>query len=400
MAAARDPAGAFVVGPELLAAGRGQGPLTGSTVAVKDVVDVRGLVTGAGNPSWRLGSVPATANAPVVDRLLDAGADLVGTTVCDELAFSLSGTNVHDGTPANPVDPRLVPGGSSSGSASAVGHGLVDLGVGTDTGGSIRVPASYCGVIGYRPTHGRVPVAGVVPLAPSFDTVGLFARSARLLSRAAAAVLDPGPSDWAPSGLFLADEVLGLADPGVASAVMAQAVTTADQLGLPLEHGSIFEPDELHDALRAFRTIQMREAWQAHGDWIMRTRPAFGPGVAERFAEASRVTDDDVAAAHPVRRRIVKRLRLVHDAGFVVVHPSASGTAPPIDLAGTDKADVRGRTMTITAPAGLAGVPVVGLPLVWIGGLPVGVSIVGPRGSDEQILELACRAIDRPGQSC
>jgi hypothetical protein len=159
----------------------------------KDLIDVAGQVTGGGNPHWHQRQTPATRSAPVIERLLRAGAALVGKTITDELAFSLEGENAHYGTPINPRAPDRLPGGSSSGSAVAVAAGLADLGLGTDTGGSVRVPASFCGLFGWRPSHGRVPMDGVVPFAPSFDTVGLFAREAGHLRLAAHCLLETPP---------------------------------------------------------------------------------------------------------------------------------------------------------------------------------------------------------------
>ena len=152
------------------------GPLAGLRFAAKDLFDIEGHVTGAGNPDWLALHAPATRTAPVVRRLVDAGASMVGKTHTDELSRGIFGENAHYGTPVNPKAPGRVPGGSSSGSAAAVSGGLVDFALGTDTGGSVRIPASFCGIYGIRPTHGRLPLDGVVGQARSFDTVGWFAR--------------------------------------------------------------------------------------------------------------------------------------------------------------------------------------------------------------------------------
>ena len=157
-------------------AGAAAGPLAGLTFAVKDAIDLAGFRTGAGNPDWSRTHPPATATAPAVQAVLDAGASVVGKTITDELTFSLNGQNIHYGTPINPRAPGRIPGGSSSGSAVAVAGELVDFALGTDCGGSVRAPASYCGIFGMRPSHGRISTDGVFPLAPSFDTVGWFCR--------------------------------------------------------------------------------------------------------------------------------------------------------------------------------------------------------------------------------
>src|SRR5947199_6802555 len=154
----------------------GSGMLDGLCFAVKDLIDVAGWKTGCGNPTWRDSHPPAMAHAVCVEQLLRAGARCVGKTICDELAFSLLGENHFYGTPLNARAPDRVPGGSSSGSASAVAAGLCDTALGTDTGGSVRVPASFCGLYGIRPTHGRIDMSGVMPQAPRTGTTRWFAR--------------------------------------------------------------------------------------------------------------------------------------------------------------------------------------------------------------------------------
>src|SRR5688572_8418558 len=163
--------------------GAGSGPLAGLTFAAKDIYDVAGAKTGFGCPDWLRTHEPAARTAPAVQRLLDAGAHLVGKTHTEEMAWSLTGENAHYGTPVNVNAPGRVPGGSSSGSAAAVAAGVVDFAIGSDTGGSVRLPASYCGILGMRPTHGRISLEGVCPLAPSFDTCGWFARDAGVFER-------------------------------------------------------------------------------------------------------------------------------------------------------------------------------------------------------------------------
>jgi amidase len=167
-----DPLNAFCRHTHVELAGSGSGRLTGLTFAAKDVFDIAGHRTGNGNPVWLETHPPAERTASAVQRLLDAGARMVGKTHTDDMAYSLNGENVHYGTPVNPVAPGRIPGGSSSGSAAAVAGGLVDFALGTDCGGSVRLLASYCGLYGLRPTHGLAPADGVVPLASSFDAVG------------------------------------------------------------------------------------------------------------------------------------------------------------------------------------------------------------------------------------
>src|SRR5215212_7536838 len=194
------------------------GPLRGLGFAVKDLIDVAGHPTGCGNPSWLATPPPAIVSAVCVEQLLAAGAQCEGKTITDEFAFSLLGENHHYGTPLNPAAPARVPGGSSNGSASAVACGLVDFALGTDTCGSVRVPASNCGIWGWRPSHGLISVAGVMPFSPTLDTVGVFTRSAELLQRIAAVLLatdGPTIASKTPGSIYIVSEALELADPAV-----------------------------------------------------------------------------------------------------------------------------------------------------------------------------------------
>src|SRR3954463_3444911 len=198
------------------------GPLRGLRFAVKDLIDVAGHRTGCGNPTWLASHPTANVSAVCVEQLLAAGAQCEGKTITDELAFSLLGENHHYGAPLNPTAPDRVTGGSSNGSASAVACGLVDFAIGTDTGGSVRVPASNCGLWGWRPSHGLISVAGVMPFAPTLDTVGVFARSAELLERVATVLLaaDVPSETFSQSGkIHLVSEAFELVDAAVRTAL-------------------------------------------------------------------------------------------------------------------------------------------------------------------------------------
>jgi amidase len=392
-----DPASVdpFVVGPVRLAAASPKGVLSGLTFAVKDLYDVAGTRTGAGNPD-RLSEAPVAAeHAAPVEVLLDAGAELIGKTVTDELAFSLSGTNVHYGTPRNPVAPGRVPGGSSSGSVSAVASGLVDFALGTDTGGSTRVPASYCGVFGLRATHGRISRRGVFLLAPSFCSVGIFTRSAAVLGDTWRA-LGSGGADGhvaAPARradrLVIVPELFELADPLAAEVLLDAAASFATRSALALEMAPRGALGDLAELLATFRAIQLFEAWALHGEWVRAHHETLGWGIASRFDSASQVHEESVAFAR-ARRAIFQEdlARLLGGDGYLL-QPAASGPAPRIDLDGAVKDDLRLRTMQLTAPAGLAGSPVVAMPLASVGALPVGLALVGLPDDDDEVVRLA-----------
>ena len=392
-----DSVGAFVATPKVLLAGAPGGPLSGLTLAVKDLFDIEGHVTGAGNPTYAATHEPAQSTAVAVQRLVDAGATVVGKTITDELAYSLSGTNVHYGTPRNVAAPGRVPGGSSAGSAAAVAAGLVDLALGTDTGGSIRVPASYCGIVGWRPTHDAVSLQGVVPLAPSFDTAGLLARDPAALLSGARALIDTG-AITAPHGdeytarvrFAVIAETLDDSSPAVADAVRRVAA------GLGAAAEAVTVGLHLDDTLTAFRTRQGWEAWQAHGDWIRSTEsnggPRFGPGIASRFEAASRITLEEVMVADHIRAKVRLLIDEATASDTILVMPAAAGQAPgaPTDLRAHEVQ--RMRTLRLTSIAGLAGVPVVVLPLARVEGLPLGIAFIGALGSDLQLIRAVATA--------
>src|SRR6185503_7830288 len=196
-----------------------EGPLSGLTFGAKDIYDIAGHKTGFGSPDWLRTHPAATRTAPTVQRLLKAGADMVGRTHTDEMTFSLNGENAHYGTPVNVNAPGRIPGGSSSGSASAVAGGLVDFALGSDTGGSVRAPASFCGIYGLRPTHGRISLEGACPLASSFDTAGWFARDADVMERVGAVLLREERDSTLPRGLLVAEDAFELAGPEATAAL-------------------------------------------------------------------------------------------------------------------------------------------------------------------------------------
>ena len=380
MSSAVDPSVWRVTGSPLVVGG--DGALKGETVAVKDLYDVAGFAVGAGVPAF-LGA-PATSNAPAVQALLDAGADIVGIAQTDEFAYSIAGRNSHYGTPPNPAVPGGVPGGSSSGPASAVALGEASIGLGTDTAGSIRVPASYQGLWGLRTTHGSVSSAGIVPLAPSFDAPGWLTRDADTLRRAAAtSVVEP-----AETSTFVVDPALAAhAEPDVRTAFEAFI-------------GARFERVTLGDALEffeTFRTVQQSEAWRSHGAWILAHPGALGDDVAARFALAAAVTPAQEAAA----RANLARLRLKLDdllGDRVLLVPSASSTAPSLTMDAVDIERTRQGTLKLTSIAGLTGRPALSAPLLRVphagGTAPVGLSLVGPRNSDLALIDLALSLVE------
>lgn len=392
-----DPARAFMPYPPVPVIGAEAGPLAGLTFAAKDLFDVEGYPTGGGSPTLLALSGIKTATAPSVRKLLDAGARFVGKTHTDEFAFSLNGRNAHFGTPVNGAAPDRIPGGSSSGSASAVSNGLCDTALGTDTGGSVRAPASHCGLFGIRPTHARVSLEGALDLAPSFDTCGFFARTAETFGRVGHVLLgeDPSPLPAAPRPLLAADAfaMLDTEVRGALALVVQHIEAVLGRATLVEAASSGFEP-----LYWAFRRLQGREAWQTDGPVIERYGPPLGPGVAERFAYSRAVGDDEVAAAATCRRDFADRFAGLLGADGVLILPTMPDVAPLLSESEATLEDYRNRAIDLLCLAGLSGAPQVTMPLATRAGAPLGISLVGPRGSDLSLVALATRVAAAVGE--
>ncbi|MBI2746265.1 MAG: amidase [Burkholderiales bacterium] len=384
MNASSSLSGAFVPGPRALREPTGTGVLDGLRVAVKDLIDVAGSASTCGNPDWAASHAVPTQDAACVAMLRAAGARIVGKTVTDELAFSLEGENAFHGTPRNPAAPERLPGGSSSGSAVAVAGHEADLALGTDTGGSVRVPASFCGVHAMRPTHGRISLTGVLPFAESYDTVGWFARDATLLRAAGHVLLGTRRhADAQPLRLCMAEDALALAEPAVAQALRAWAQAN----GITEKRQAFVRP--WREVQEAYSVLQGLEICAALGPWIRERRPTFGPAIAPRFAGALAL-DPTLDATwrrwrEEMRRELVAKLG--PDEAWLL--PAAPGLALPLEASGEQRGAFYERALALGALAGHAGLPQIVLPLLQVHGLPVGLSFIAGPGQDERLLNLA-----------
>ncbi|MGB0631879.1 MAG: amidase [Alphaproteobacteria bacterium] len=378
--------GAFMPGDRLKIEGSGSGPLAGRTFSAKDVFDIAGHPTSNGQPLWPQTHPLPDRHAAAVELLLAAGASLDGKTVCDEMCYSLAGDNAHYGAPINPAAPDRAVGGSSSGSAAAVAGGLVDFALGTDCGGSVRCPAGFSAIYGIRPTHGRVDDTGVAPLAGSFDVVGWFARDTALFDAIGGVLLRGDSKNISPRRAILAEDAFTrLPDPERFAAETAADILI-ERLGLESTRLDI-APEGLDRWFAAFRHLQALEIWENHADWVSENSPAFGPGVKERFAYAATLTDAHRDEHQPVRDIARARMdSLLGDGDCVIVMPTAP-VSPKRDASDAEVEDFRARTMGLTCPAGLSGCPQISLPLA-TASAPLGISILGPRGSDESLLGL------------
>lgn len=370
-----------------LVAGTADGPLAGQTIAVKDLFDIEGFRMGAGNPTWLSEASPADGTAPAVAALLAAGASIRGIAQTDEFAYSVAGANAHYGTPPNPLVPGALPGGSSSGPASAVASGQASIGLGTDTAGSVRVPASYTGLWGLRTTHDLVSRERLLPLAESFDTVGWLTRSPAVLRDAATATI--GADTAAP--LAGGPGTPWLVAPGlhaVADAAVQDAFSDAIA-GIPTEVVELGDPDELFEV---FRLVQAADAWAADGAWVTAHPDAVGAATAARFAIAAAVTPAQEAGARAAL--VTERARLDALLGDrVLLLPSASSAAPSATAEAAELDRVRATTLRLCCIAGLTGRPALSIPVLTApgpfgGDAPLGLCLVGPRGSDLALIAL------------
>lgn len=387
-AIAADPYGAFT-DTEVRLPGKPGGPLLDLCFAAKDLFDVAGHRTVGGTPDWGATHPPAAKTAWAVAALVEAGADLIGKTHTDEVSRGIFGENPHFGTPINPVAPGRVPGGSSSGSAAAVAGGLVDFALGTDTGGSVRVPSSFCGLYGMRTTIHRIPVDGVLAQAQSFDTVGWMARDAETFARVGAILLETDIPDWAPARVTIAEDAFAHADDGVASA-LTEGLDAICAMSGTVDR-NVISPDGLDVWYGHQSVLQGREAWATFADWIDTTNPRFGFEVADNFITGRNWPDDAHAAALAARPRITAIIDdLLADDGVIAL-PTTPFPAPPVGQSRSAMKALRNRVITLTAIAGLAGTPQINLPLGRLDGLPVGLSLIGARGSDEKLAGFARR---------
>lgn len=377
----------------------GSGPLDGLRFAVKDLIDIAGHKTGCGNPSWRDTHPPAAVNAVCVEQLLGAGGRCVGKTVTDELAFSLLGENYFYGTPLNPKAPDRVPGVSSSGSASAVACGLVDFALGTDTGGSVRVPASNCGIWGLRPSHGFISVAGVNPFSPTFDTVGVLAQSADVLARAASVLLayEVLPSEM-PCRVHLLREAFDIADPEIQKAMDVPLKHLRRMFGERVCETSLVkitgEPDGigLQAWCDSYSVLQWAEIESCLGAWTAAAKPTFGPIIAKSFDLVKNLDRRQVSQAMQSREKYCKRLRTFLGPTDLICVPTAPTLAPL--KGGKIQRDRVGRTyypraLSLTSVAGIGRLPQVSLPLGQYAGVPAGVSLLAAYGQDAFLLGVA-----------
>ncbi|MBD1320651.1 amidase family protein [Gordonia hankookensis] len=360
------------------------GPLHGETVAVKDVFGVAGVAIGAGLRDFLAERVPEPDHAAAVHTLLDAGASVTGVAQTDAFAYSITGTSNNYGTPMNLAAPGRIPGGSSSGPSAAVAHGHATIGLGTDTAGSIRVPAAYQNLWGLRTTHGAMDTVGMVPLAPSFDTVGWITRDGATLARVvdAALVARSAIEESAPAAPVVLDPALiAAADDEVADEIMRYADRfDADHIDLGLD---------LDDCRDTFTTVQAYEAWQSHGNWVAEHPTALPADIAARFAIGRAISARDYMAARHRAHEIAARLRSAVESRVLLL-PTATTIPAPTDADADALRCARETTLQLTCLASIGGLPAVTFPSSR-SRLPIGICLVGAPHTDRSLVRLARR---------
>ncbi len=382
-----DTVGALVPGSSVHIDGAPDGPLSGLTFVAKDLFDVAGHPTGGGNPDWPGNIEPAEAHAWAVQTLLDGGAALVGKSITDEVSLGILGESVFHGTPVNSAAPDRVPGGSSAGSVAAVAAGLCDIALGTDTGGSVRVPASFCGVYGIRPTHGRLDLTGMMPQAPSSDTTGWFARDGATFAKASAVMLGEDIPTALPERLIVAVDAFGFAGVDVRAALRPLIGRLGELVGDMEEE--IMAPPGLSTWAKAQRTLQPYEGWLTFKDWLDVVNPAMAYSVARGLAGASAIPEGERDWAQMMRQEARARMDYLLAPNTVLCMPTTPFPAPLKGLPISQTDPLRLQIACLCSHGGLTGVPQVSIPGATLGGLPIGLSIVGRWGMDAQLVALA-----------
>jgi amidase len=367
--------------------GAATGPLAGLTAAVKDMYGIAGERMSCGIPEWLATHEPAERHCPPVQKILDAGATIIGKTICDEFFYSGTGINPHYGTPTNARAPGRIPGGSSAGSAAACGAGLCDFALGSDTGGSVRMPASFNGIYGLRPTHERIEHAGVADMAPSFDVPGWFASTPGVFRKVGTVLLNDQRMTAKIERVVVLEDAFAEADPEIADLLRTLLARMSGDL--PAMAQGRIAPDGFDPWREAFRIVQAYETWQTFGDFVTKHKPKIGPGVRERIAFAATVTKEQADAARVVHRKTREHVREAVKPGTILALPTSPTIPPLADTPAAGLDDFRTRVMRLVVTASISGVPQMSIPAGTVKGCPVGLSFIGWAGGGEALLDLA-----------
>ena len=373
------------------------GILDGLTFAVKDNIDIGGYVTSYGSKSWGSEHKAAVNNALCIEQLLATGATCVGKTIADEFTYGLEGENYFFGTPVNPKAPDRIPGGSSSGSASAVACGLVDFSIGTDSGGSIRVPASLCGIWGMRPTLHRISEAGVLPFMPSVSTVGAFSNDINILDRVMRTMLKSG--DEEPNiikNIYILEDAFSMSDPDICDSIKNEITQLFSAQGTLIKTTTLGEivGEEIDLNMcnsQALRVLQTAEFINTVGGWIETFSPDKSPNFSAAYANVQNFDRMELNEALILCEKIFNRVSKFVNPGDLFLFPTTPTIAP---LKGSlnnleNVLSFYNRTMAITSFAGISRMPEISIPLAAVNGVPVGLSMAAGYYQDEFLLSTA-----------
>ena len=359
------------------------GPLSDLTFVVKDMCEIKGFKSSCGNPDFYEKCLPADDFAPFLKNILNKGATLKGITICDEFFYSLIGENGHYGTPANLNAPGCVPGGSSSGSAAALTTDLYDFSIGSDTGGSVRVPASFCGLLGIRPTHNRINTKGVYPMAPTFDTIGWFAKDINTFKKIGFTILNKkDKTKNSFKDFVIAEDILELANPNIINLFNNYIINNFPEIKkirLSKQNKDVIADN--------FRILQGGEIVENVIPWILKNKPKISPEINNRIEMAIKITKDEINQAVKFRENLKKEIELTLPEGLIALFPTTPFSSPKCGQSDEQLSSYRKKLMEFTSIAGMTSRPQISIPKFKDNTGPIGISLLGWRYSDEVLLE-------------
>ena len=359
------------------------GPLSDLTFVVKDMCEIKGFKSSCGNPDFYEKCLPADDFAPFLKDILNKGATLKGITICDEFFYSLIGENGHYGTPANLNAPGCVPGGSSSGSAAALTTDLYDFSIGSDTGGSVRVPASFCGLLGIRPTHNRINTKGVYPMAPTFDTIGWFAKDIKTFKKIGFTVLNQkDKTKNSFKDFVIAEDILELANSDIINLFnnyINNSFPEIKKIRLSKHNKDVIADN--------FRILQGGEIVENVIPWILKNKPKISPEINNRIEMAIKITKDEINQAVKFRENLKKEIELTLPEGLIALFPTTPFSSPKCGQSDEQLSSYRKKLMEFTSIAGMTSRPQISIPKFKDNSGPIGISLLGWRYSDEVLLE-------------
>lgn len=384
--------GAFI--EEFIIPASQSGILNGLNFAVKDCIDIKGKLTGFGNPTWQKTHPPAIENAICVELLLLNGAKCLGKTITDEFTYSLIGENYFYGTPLNPHCPDRVPGGSSSGSASSVSCGIVDFALGTDTGGSVRVPASNCGIYGYRPTHGKIITAGTIPLAPSLDTIGVLSKNFSILKNVASVLLGNDFKINSKPKVIVIEDILDICEPTIKQTFLTYLNKSFEKYSF-LKLTDILSSEITFSWLfELYVLLHSCELWNVHGSWIESTKPELGPIANYNFNQIAKIANrNNLPSGIRKREWFADIIRNYLNDKVIFCFPTTPDIAPKKDFHSQNpEARKSGgyfqKLIGINAIASLSRSPQITIPINKSGDFPVGMSFLASQNQDGLLFQL------------